>query len=540
MNLVLLVKRFGVQLGIICVSLVGLSVASMLGPFFLTSLIDSISQRESFQSLAKTFVFLGAANTLIIVISFYQSIAIGSLSIRLSTYLRDRLAADYLGPSGLSTSKGDFVATALTDVATVTSFITHNIASALSYFSSFLGISLVLFSFNRSLYYSVIAFLPLYLLTYRIFGKKRYSIAQKVRTAYGIFTECITEIEHNRWSVIHHGGQSSVRRFLNEKMQGMNRATISQVWFNATSGLIMSSLSFLVTLVTLLLGSRLFYMGTISLGEFVSYLSYASRLISPVASLTGFGLAWQSCKVALERINTISGKPSAHLTSKISGLPDQILFDKVKPYAQSSLIINGALQVSNRTSIMGPTGSGKSTIAELLTGQLTVQEGVVSFVGLQNQKHVECNGGGRAILVSAKMRLFLAMSYLDNMFIHQEQGSEASIGEVLDIVELGELFDSLSSTEPVKRRDLSRGEEQRFLLARALLLCPIILVLDEALSGVEPSLYERIMVRVSQRVPVTVIISHRISDHEGSNLVYHIKDGNILQQTSDSAFVDSN
>ncbi len=524
-----LIWRFRRYLALICVLLVALSLASMLGPLFLSALVDSVNERTSSRKIVAVFMTLAGANLLVFALKYVQIVTVGQLSIELSTYLRNLITRGFFSVDMGSPLKEQYVTTILADVSTVTTFITNNLASMLSYVGTFVGMSLVLARRSLILYGSIVAVIPAYVVTYRLFAAKKYEIARNVRTLQGSLTATLTEIEHNRHSIIHHAGTSKVLQFLQEKMAAFNNGLRSQIMLAANSGVVMSLLSFLVTLLTLGLGAHLVYSEGLSLGEYMAFLSYGGRLVSPVVGMTGIGFAWQSFRVALDRMNAMA-QESMTLDEESGpvGIPHKVTFVNARPYPGSSFVVNGEMRLAGRVSITGDTGSGKSTICELITGRQAPYGGLVTFMS-----EADTNPNASVVLVSSQMKLFSRMSVYENLDFGTKDALMENIRQHLRVVEMDSLVDAiLYTSKPVSEFGLSRGEEQRLLLARALLLNPGVLILDEALSGVEMEMFERIMRRMADMVPVIVTVSHRLSDHEGADIVYRVKAGSIAPDGS--------
>ena len=245
--------------------------------------------------------------------------------------------------------------------------------------------------------------------------------------------------------------------------------------------------------------------------------------------MTGIGFAWQSFRVALDRMNAMA-QESMTLDEESGpvGIPHKVTFVNARPYPGSSFVVNGEMRLAGRVSITGDTGSGKSTICELITGRQAPYGGLVTFMS-----EADTNPNASVVLVSSQMKLFSRMSVYENLDFGTKDALMENIRQHLRVVEMDSLVDAiLYTSKPVSEFGLSRGEEQRLLLARALLLNPGVLILDEALSGVEMEMFERIMRRMADMVPVIVTVSHRLSDHEGADIVYRVKAGSIAPDGS--------
>jgi ATP-binding cassette subfamily B protein len=160
-------------------------------------------------------------------------------------------------------------------------------------------------------------------------------------------------------------------------------------------------------------------------------------------------------------------------------------------------------------SIVGPSGTGKSTLADILLGLVTPSSGTISING-HDVRAVDLRN--RVILVEQQPRIFSA-SVRDNLNLGLES-SEADVAEALDAVEMtvtvGKLPQGLDTMLDYQGANLSGGQRQRLAIARALLRKPEILILDEATSALDGATEQIVVRRVkeSMRNGILIIITH--------------------------------
>ncbi len=295
--------------------------------------------------------------------------------------------------------------------------------------------------------------------------------------------------------------------------------------------LIMGVFPLLAYVAVFILGIEAVQSGSMSLGEFVAFQSYVLILQGPLAEM-GYILAdWQRAMASLARIiNALRVQPAEGL------LPSIEQRDIVKELRESTdLIYNvenlcfhypGADRLLFRAlcfsvarfeklGIVGPIGTGKSTIVKILGGLERRYRGQVSLLGhdIRSYSHAAlCNEVGT---VSQKPFLF-ANSIRDNMRLNREL-SDDQIWYFLEICqiahEINKLPKKLDSMLGEWGINLSGGQKQRLTLARTIARAPTILLLDDCLSAVDAITEEKILTALEDEIKNLSIVwvAHRES-----------------------------
>lgn len=175
------------------------------------------------------------------------------------------------------------------------------------------------------------------------------------------------------------------------------------------------------------------------------------------------------------------------------------------------------------TAIVGPTGSGKSTIFYILLGLYKPQKGNIY---IEDEELFQCNSDEirKKILYVANKDFIFNGSILQNLTLG-ETYSESEIKKIAEITMISEFTRDLE----IDAKELSDGQKQRIALARALLRSPKILMLDEAMAPVDTKIEEIIFSQIKYYFPsLTVIIaSHRLSTILMVDKIAVLKDGKI-------------
>lgn len=182
--------------------------------------------------------------------------------------------------------------------------------------------------------------------------------------------------------------------------------------------------------------------------------------------------------------------------------------------------------------LFGPSGAGKTTLMRMIAGLETPNSGIIEVDGevwFDSAKKINLTPQKRSIgFVFQDYALFPTMSVRENLLFAADNSEQRSnVDELIELVELSQLSDRLPST-------LSGGQKQRVALARALVRRPKILLLDEPLSALDPSMRQKLQDELSlvhKRLNITtILVSHDISETvKLSNRMASIELGHITR-----------
>ena len=296
------------------------------------------------------------------------------------------------------------------------------------------------------------------------------------------------------------------------------------------------------TLVVLWLGGRAVIEGRITLGALVAFNGYLALLAWPTIAMGWILSIWQRGKSAMVRLNEIfaaipavSNPPKAEAASPIVGEVE--LRDLSFTYeGASSPALSGVsvrIPAGSRLGIVGNTGSGKSTLVDLLPRLEPSPPETIFIDGVPIEK-IPLSALRRAIGYAPQVPFLFSATLHDNIaFAHPDASRE----EVREVARLAALDDDVSGFPKgydtiVGERGvtLSGGQCQRVALARALLASPRILVLDDSLSSVDAETEARILAGLEQAMEgrTSIIVSHRIAAVRRCDQIVVLDDGKIV------------
>lgn len=280
-----------------------------------------------------------------------------------------------------------------------------------------------------------------------------------------------------------------------------------------------------------------------STGQFFAFLLYANMFYEPVRQLVGINNLIAAGKASGERVFEILDAPIEveDPKSPVSFPLDnhEVKFIKVSfSYAERSPVVKNlsfTLAHGSTTALVGPTGAGKSTIANLLLRYYDVGKGSVC-IGGENVNDIPLKDlRGNIGLVSQDPFLF-DLSVKENLLLASEKASDVELQDALESAHawkfVKNLPDGINTLIGERGIRLSMGEKQRLTLARAMLKSSPILILDEATSSVDVDTERQIQEALHDLIKdkTTLIIAHRLSTIREADVIIFLEKGQILEK----------
>jgi ATP-binding cassette subfamily B protein len=295
--------------------------------------------------------------------------------------------------------------------------------------------------------------------------------------------------------------------------------------------------------ISLWYGGAMVIKNQISLGDLIAQTSYVGMLVWPMVSIGWVVNIIERGLASLKRINQILEEDEisdVSIAPKTASLKGNIRINNLSfiyPGTEVKALENISLNVSQGQTIgiIGRTGSGKSTIARLLTKLYEVPDGKIFFDDYDiNEIPYEILR--RDIAVVPQETFLFSTTVKENIAFGKP---DASMEEIIEAAKLAEIHDTIMSF-PQKYEtvvgerglSLSGGQRQRVTLARALLMNPKILILDDALSAVDANTEREILANLKNYMKqrTSIIISHRIIAVKDADHIVVLDNGKIIEQ----------
>jgi ATP-binding cassette subfamily B protein len=341
-----------------------------------------------------------------------------------------------------------------------------------------------------------------------------------------------------------YGRESTERERFHDRSEAYVSANMRLARIQALLGPVLGFLLGLSLLIILWVGGRRVAEGVMTLGDFVAFLMYLGMIAWPLIAFGWIANAFQRASAAMVRINRILLASPA--IDDRRAIPDarpstgSIRFrDVTFRYSQGRPLVLEAfdLDVSAGTTlgITGPTGSGKTTIVQLVPRLHEPVSGVVEIDGRELAEYPLYNLRGAIGFAPQEPFLFSDTLRANLEFGRRDGEGRLSIEEAAEIsglsADLGAFPHGYDTMVGERGITLSGGQKQRAALARALLADPQILILDDAFSSVDTETEERILRRLRSFMAerTTLLVSHRVSTLRAADRIIVLEDGRIVE-----------
>lgn len=285
--------------------------------------------------------------------------------------------------------------------------------------------------------------------------------------------------------------------------------------------------------------------GTLTVGNIMEYIIYVAYLTWPVASLgytvNRFQQAMASWKrideMLTEEINIADKTDTDHDINTLKGAIEfknvSFKYPGAEEYALQN--INLSIEAGQNAAIVGRTGSGKTTLVELIPRLFDVTEGEILVDGT-NIKSIPLELLRKNIGLVPQDTFLFSDTISENIAFGTQNATQQEIEEAAEkaqvrnnILDFENKFETILGERGIT---LSGGQKQRTAIARALIRDPKIIILDDSLSAVDTKTEESILQHLRQelRGRTTLMISHRISTIKDADIIYYIEDGTVVEK----------
>jgi len=287
-----------------------------------------------------------------------------------------------------------------------------------------------------------------------------------------------------------------------------------------------------------------------NLGTIAEFLIYVNMLTWPVATVGWVTNLVQQAEASQKRINEfLDEEPEIknHISEKTE-IKGAITFKDVTfiypdTNIQALTDVSFTLKAGETLAILGKTGSGKSTILDLIGRLYDVQKGSVK-IDSKTIDQVNLNNLRESIGYVPQDAFLFSDTIESNIKFGKEDASEAEVTNAAKLADVHKNIIGFSKGYKTKLGErgitLSGGQKQRISIARAIIKSPEIMLFDDCLSAVDTETEEKILKnlqRVSQG-KTTIIVSHRVSSAKNADKVIVLEDGKIIQEGSHETLVN--
>ncbi|MFC7395181.1 ABC transporter transmembrane domain-containing protein [Scopulibacillus cellulosilyticus] len=524
------------------------SLISMLPPYVVGVIVDAIRKRTLTPAvLGKWVVILAVAGVISYTAGFIWRQMIFGSSVRLARLLRDRLFHHFtkMSPGFFNKRRiGDLMAHSTNDILAVQDAAGEGILTLIDSISMG-GMVIISMITLVSWKLTLIALIPMPFLAW---ATSYYAslLHKRFHKAQAAFSELNDKVQENIAGVrvIKAFGQEEAQKDMFRKQSA--DVVSKNIAVAKADALFDPTITFIVGmcyLLSLSFGAVFVVHGSMTIGQLTSFTLYLGQLIWPMLA---FGLLFnivergrasygRICKLLEIRPEIVDHKgaldfvPSGNVSFNINNL---IYPKKTIPALKD---IHFSLSQGQTLGVVGKTGSGKTTLLKLMLREFDCEDGDIQIGGLSIYD-VKLAKLREAIGYVPQDHFLFSATIAENIAFAEPGASMKDIERVAklanihdDILEFEEGYDTVVGERGVT---LSGGQKQRISIARALLINPEILILDDSLSAVDAHTEEAILqaLKDNRDNKTTLISAHRLSAIQHADLILVLEDGQIVER----------
>ncbi|MBQ3001208.1 MAG: ABC transporter ATP-binding protein [Bacilli bacterium] len=538
------------KLYVLClILLVFVSVVPLIPAKVLGAAIDSFSTGTlTLNSLLMYVLLLFLCPILTYLVNIFYHYTMIKLGHKLSYQLREKYISHLFDMDSElyeKYTKGDLISRATNDLNSLTTLATTFLENVIFYAVTIITAIVMMIIISPLLTLASVAFMPLviFFLNKARLEKRKYY--KKHHEIYAEMTESVLEsIE----------GVKTVRAYCyeDEDFKKTERAIINDVdswWkiqkFESAFTPLFELVYALAYFIAIGLGTYLVIHGDISAGSLVSYLVYVGTLYAPLIGLSNVLNIMNNIVIADQRFNEVMNTiPSV----KNEEHPKDILkFKEISfnnasfkyPFDDFEVIKNITFSIKSGETIgiVGPTGSGKSTLIRQLLREFNLTSGEIKIDG-NDIKEYKIEDIRNLVGYVPQNHILFRRSVDDNILIGKPDANSQALQKAMTMADfkkdLSNLAEGSSTMVAELGESLSGGQKQRLSIARALVKDPEILILDDSLSAVDALTESTIIEQLKEdrKDKTNIIVAHRFSAVKNADKIIVLQDGVITDMGS--------
>ncbi len=548
------IGKSGVLLIALLIIMVAVTAAELLGPFFQAKAIDAIRLDESvgrltvdMAELKSCLVIMAITFVLSAVLSYFQGVLAAKLSQSTVRAMRNdlfrkisRLPIRYTDTH----RHGDIMSRMTNDVENVSNAVAQSITSLVSCVLTLVGALAMMLYYSPVMTLIAVVTIPISIFISSKLGKFMRKYFVRRQKLLGQLNGQVEETVTSYKTVVAYGKEeASVEKF-GDVSEGLRTCSISARVWGSIMGPIMNFIGNLQYVLIAATGGWMVLSGRggISIGSIQAMLQYSKKFTRPINMIANQYSSILTALAGAERIFEIMDSADeideGEREVEISELRGNIEFRGVNfGYVPDEPVLKGldlSVNPGQKIAIVGATGSGKTTVVNLLTRFYEPDGGEITVDGI-NISDMPKSTLRRAIAIVLQDTVLFQDTIRNNIkYGHPEATDEqmkAAAATAMADVFIERLPDGYDTLLAEAGSNLSHGQRQLLAIARAVLADPKILILDEATSNVDTRTemhIQQAMVNLMKN-RTSLIIAHRLSTIRDADVIVVIKDGKVAE-----------
>ncbi len=445
--------------------------------------------------------------------------------------------------------KGDIMARMLGDVGEVQNSFFAILELVVKEPMTIIFTIAAMFAISVKLTIFVFIFIPISGYIISLIGKSLKSKSQTIQSEAGYLISIVEESLSGLKVVKSYNAESSFKKKFYDSVERLLKLSNSIGRKNNLASPFSEFMGIIVIAVLLWFGGNMVLVDKLPNGkavlegaQFLAYMGLAYNILTPAKAISKATYAVKSGMAAAQRVfevleveNAITDKPNALVKESFD---KEILIENINfKYEEENVLKNFSLQVpkGKTVALVGQSGSGKSTIANLLTRFYDVQEGSIK-IDDTNIKDMTMNSLRHLLGLVTQDSILFNDTIKSNIIIGKLDATDEEIIEALKVANAYEFVNDLPNGIYTNIGDagnkLSGGQKQRLNIARAVLKNPPIMILDEATSALDTESEKFVQVALENMMQnrTSIVIAHRLSTIQKADKIVVMHRGEIVEQ----------
>ncbi|RLF20514.1 MAG: hypothetical protein DRZ82_01860 [Thermoprotei archaeon] len=390
---------------------------------------------------------------------------------------------------------------------------------------------IILYSLSPHLTMIALTTIPVYYIVFKYTSRKISRISDNERKCMSELVESVKISVDGIKLVKRASAQKFFENIVNRSLEDRFRLLLKLLFVRVFFGQTFNALYSLFTLILLIIGGYLVYLGYTTIGSVIAFSGAAYNIYEPITNMAYMFAHTATYIPYLDRYREVLLLEEERDEGRELKRVDSIICKSVRLVEDNVEVlkeIDFEIKRGEIVAIVGPTASGKTSLLLILSRIEEPSSGEVLVNGI-DYRRFKASSVRRKIFYIPSKDFFFRASVLENLTLGLQTDKD-NILKALKIAKADFVKDINVILDPEK---LSDGEKQRLALARALILKPDVLLLDEALDAVDPTTEEYIIRNLrdlinSGRLGSAIIVTHRMSSLRYVDRVYVISDGRIV------------
>lgn len=535
-------KRSSHLIVMLIIVVISVTITSLVTPAIQGSAIDSIKDKN-WNILYTLLIWLAISYGLNVMFGLFQSLISARLSQRIVQDLRYDLykKIDHLSIGYLDThSNGDVMSRLTNDVDNISNTVFQSLGSLISGVLTIIGTIAIMFWYCWQL--TLITMFSVFLTVFvtKKMSSKMRKVYRKRSKVLGRLNGEAEEMITGYKTLVAYNKQEYIIDEFSEISEELTRESIRAEILGGSMGPIMNAISNLSFVIVAAFGGYFAYTGIITIGVISAFIIYAKQFSRPINEIAQLYGSLQTAVAGAERVFELMDNPDEDNSGTLSmdGAKGEILFENVDfsyvPGKQVLYDFNLDVKPGQKIALVGATGSGKTTVVNLLMRFYKVNNGRILIDGndIMDISRDELRKNTAIVLQDTVLfsdTIENNIKYANPDATTEEVKNAAEMANISSYIErLPKKYDTF-----LKRAgaSLSQGQRQLIAIARAILANPKILILDEATSSVDTRTERKIQDAMHNLMQnkTSLIIAHRLSTIKDADKIVVMDKGKVVE-----------